>query len=123
MKQITHRSEASEIQDAILEVNRRLSNKVDELEEYVRGRTDAEEEYEGAYWNKVIYYMTEKDMNVTTAKGMSLTHANIRALKKAFELAKGMEDVVRKKIRSLETHVESLRSLLSYRKNELGRGV
>ena len=120
---ITHRSDPHEVIDAIMETNRRLSRLLDDLEGQIRDKAGAEERYEGAYFKKVIGYVDSGDMNITTAKAKTLTDDHIRELKKDFEIAKGVEDMMKKKIRSFETHIDSMRSLLSYMKNKMERGV
>ncbi len=115
---ITHRSDPPEVMDAILETNRMLLRKIDEYEEWVRKRVDAEEAFEGSHAKKVIEILDTEEINITTAKMKANKSDRIRHLKKDFELAKGIEDVFKKKIRSLETNVESLRSILSFQKTE-----
>ena len=119
MKRINYRSDPSEIIDAILETNRRLSMKIDELEEVIRERTNAEERHEGTFYKKVIQLVDEDGLKITHAKAKALTFDNIRELKKEFEVKKGIEEVYKKKIRSLETHIDSLRSVLSFQKTSV----
>lgn len=116
-------SSPPQVIDAMLETSRECSRLVVTIEEAMRARVDAEERFEGAYYKKMIGYMDNDEMNITSAKAKVLTHDNIRELKKSFEIAKGVEDVLRKKLRALETAVEGLRSVLSFMKNDMGRGV
>jgi hypothetical protein len=119
---ITHRSDPPEIIDAIMETNRFLTKLLTDLEQQIRDRAAAEERYEGLYYKSLIGFI-DGGSNVTTAKAQTLAKDNIRDLKKAFEIAKGIEDMLKKKIKAFETSIESLRSLLSFQKNKMERGV
>jgi len=119
---ITHRSQPPDIIDAIMETNRRLTRLLEDLEAQIRSRAEAEERYEGVYYKSLISFV-DGGANVTTAKAMTLAIDHTRELKTAFEIAKGIEDMLKKKIRAFETSIESLRSLLSFQKNKMERGV
>ena len=100
------------------EKNRQLSMKVDELEELAEKKAQAERAYKVAYARRVME-MRADGIAVTIVQKMADGDPGIAELKYQYDVADAVFNGCRERIKTLNTAIDTYRSLLSWNKAEL----
>ena len=108
------------IMQGMIEKNRQLGMKVDELPTLAENMATAERDYNIAY-AKCLLSLKADGNAITTAKDLAKGDTGVADLLFKFRVAEAMLDACRKQIYALNTAIDTYRSLLSWEKAELGQ--
>jgi hypothetical protein len=109
-----------EIMNGMQKKNQQLSAKNDELPELAESMAQAERDYNVAYAKKLLELKSD-GMAISLAKEIAKGDKVIADLLFAYRVAEAVYDSCKKKIASLNTAIDTYRSLLSWQKSELER--
>ena len=107
-----------QIMNGMIEKNRQLSMKVDELSELAENMALAERDYNMAYAKKLLELKAAGNA-ITTAKDLAKGDKFVADYLFDYRVAEAIHEACKKKIYSLNTAIETYRSLLSWEKTEL----
>ena len=108
------------IMDGMIEKNRQLSLKVDELVALSESMATAEREYNISYAKRLLELKSEGNA-ITLCQTLAKGDKSVSERLFNFRVAEAMLDACRKQIYALNTAIDTYRSLLSWEKAEMGK--
>ena len=104
--------------NAISEKNRLLSSKTDEYGELIEASAQAEREYNIAFANKMTALKMD-GMPVTIIPKLTSGDLTVANFYYEFRIAEGVQRACLQRIQDIRSQIDSLRSLLSWKKVEM----
>ena len=102
--------------------NRELSLKVDELEQLATAMAQAEHDYNMAYAEKLLRLKADGNA-ITLCQTLAKGDKYVADMLFKYRVAEAVYDAGKKKIHSLDTAIDTYRSLLSWYKIEYSQGA
>ena len=109
-----------DIMNGMAQKNRELSMKIDELTTLAENMAQAEREYNMLFAEKLLRLKSDGNA-ITTAKDLAKGDKHVADLLFQFRVSEAIYDACKKKIASLNTSIDTYRSLLSWYKLEYGQ--
>ena len=107
----------SEIYSAMVQKNRELAVKVGELQDLSEKVAQAERDFNVAYAQKVLE-LVDSGTAISVAKEVAKGSDKVAKPKYQQRVSEGVQDACKKSIAAINTHIETYRSWLSWKKVE-----
>ena len=109
-----------QLMDGMAAKNREMSMKIDEFSTLAENMANAEREYNVLFSRKLLELKAD-GIAVTTSKELAKGDSRVADALFAFRVAEAVYKACDKKIRSLDTAIDTYRSMLSWMKQEYGK--